>query len=221
MSRMISHVTRHWRLTRGCPNVTQPPTSMATRNASRSREKCLRNDGSMLDQRLGRWSDIEPALLRNIIPLGSQSPHPGSICSDIFAGCETGALNIYISQSFPVANSPDMSIYRNESLSVSFKNKWNESGFRPPLCTYRLNWARRTSWGWWDDWGDTVLQTQDSKFEIRALAVWGRARYLSVTEAPHNTDFFQKDVAKALNQRIWSFTNCRNTWDMRSSQVTY
>ena len=25
--------------------------------------------------------------------------------------------------------------------------KWNESGFRPPLCTYRLNWAWRTSWG--------------------------------------------------------------------------
>ena len=44
--------------------------------------------------------------------------------------------------------------------------KWNESGFRPPsLCTYRLNWARRTSWGWWHDWDDTVLQTQDSKFE--------------------------------------------------------
>ena len=45
------------------------------------------------------------------------------------------------------------------------KWKWNESGFRPPLCTYRLNWARRTSWGWWDDWDDTVLQTQDSKFK--------------------------------------------------------
>ena len=44
-------------------------------------------------------------------------------------------------------------------------SKWNESGFRPPLCTYRLNWARRTSWGWWDEWDDTVLQTQDSKFE--------------------------------------------------------
>ena len=43
--------------------------------------------------------------------------------------------------------------------------KWNESGLRPPLCTYRLNWARRTSWGWWDDWDDTVFQTQDSKFE--------------------------------------------------------
>ena len=48
---------------------------------------------------------------------------------------------------------------------MTIQIKWNESGFRPPLCTYRLNWARRTSWGWWDDWDDTVLQTQDSKFE--------------------------------------------------------
>ena len=47
----------------------------------------------------------------------------------------------------------------------SWQRKWNESGFRPPLCTYRLNWARRTCWGWWDDWDDTVLQTQDSKFD--------------------------------------------------------
>ena len=29
----------------------------------------------------------------------------------------------------------------------------------------------------------------DTGFEIRALAVWGRARHLSVAEAPHNTDF--------------------------------
>ena len=43
--------------------------------------------------------------------------------------------------------------------------KWNESDFRPLLCTYRLNWARRTSWGWWDEWDDTALQTQDSKFK--------------------------------------------------------
>ena len=50
-------------------------------------------------------------------------------------------------------------------LKKMYCPKWNESGFRPPLCTYRLNWARRTSWGWWDDWDDTVLQTQDSKFE--------------------------------------------------------
>ena len=30
----------------------------------------------------------------------------------------------------------------------------------------------------------------DIGFEIRALAVWGRARYPSVTEAPHNTEFY-------------------------------
>ena len=30
----------------------------------------------------------------------------------------------------------------------------------------------------------------DTGFEIWALAVWGRARYLSVTEAPHNTEFY-------------------------------
>ena len=49
--------------------------------------------------------------------------------------------------------------------NLQMKMKWNESGFRPPLCTYRLNWARKTSWGWWDDWDDTVIQTQDLKFE--------------------------------------------------------
>ena len=43
--------------------------------------------------------------------------------------------------------------------------KWNEWGFRPPLCTYRINWAMRTPWGWWDEWDDTALQTQDSKFK--------------------------------------------------------
>ena len=31
----------------------------------------------------------------------------------------------------------------------------------------------------------------DTWFEIRALAVWDRARYLSVTEAPHNTEFYE------------------------------
>ena len=50
-------------------------------------------------------------------------------------------------------------------LFFPWQMKWNESGFRPPLCTYRLNWARRTSWGWWDEWDDTVLHTQDSTFE--------------------------------------------------------
>ena len=64
-------------------------------------------------------------------------------------------------------------------------SKWNKSGFMPPLCTYRLYWVRRTSWGWWMRWHCPP----DTGFKIRALEVWGRARYLSVTEAPHNTEF--------------------------------
>ena len=52
----------------------------------------------------------------------------------------------------------------NKYISHIKKMIWNESGFRPHLCTYRLNWARRTSWGWWDDWDDTAVQIQDSKF---------------------------------------------------------
>ena len=62
-------------------------------------------------------------------------------------------------------NRPVKPQIQQELCSSKPEMKWNESGFRPPLCTYRLNWARRTSWGWWDDWDDTVLQTQDSKFE--------------------------------------------------------
>ena len=54
---------------------------------------------------------------------------------------------------------------KNDVCRRQILTKWNESGFRPPLCTYRLSWARRTSWGLWDDWDDTVLQTQDSKSE--------------------------------------------------------
>ena len=64
----------------------------------------------------------------------------------------------------PPQSSRKKCVFKHQNLQM-FGLKWNESGFRPPLCTYRLNWARRTSWGWWDDWDDTVLQTQDSKFE--------------------------------------------------------
>ena len=65
---------------------------------------------------------------------------------------------------------------RNSPLVVN-EMKWNKSSFRPPLCTYRLNWARKTSWGWWDDWDDTVIQTQDSKFEpLRSEAEYATSR---------------------------------------------
>ena len=40
--------------------------------------------------------------------------------------------------------------------------KWNKWGSTPYLYTSRLNWLRST-WGWWNEWGVTALQTQDSK----------------------------------------------------------
>ena len=71
------------------------------------------------------------------------------------------------------------------SRRQQYKLKWNEWTFRPLLCTCRLNWSRRTSWGWWDEWDDTVLQTQDSKFEP-----WrSEAKHLSITEVLHNIEF--------------------------------
>ena len=33
------------------------------------------------------------------------------------------------------------------------------------LGTNMLNWAERISWGWWDDWNNTFLQTNYSKFD--------------------------------------------------------
>ena len=47
------------------------------------------------------------------------------------------------------------------------------------VCTYRLNWARRTSGGWWDEWDHTSLQTQDSKF-------WSRATIFCETQLRHS-----------------------------------
>ena len=92
--------------------------------------------------------------------------------------------------------------------------KWNESGFRPPLCTYRLNWARRTSWRWWDDWDDTVLQTQDLKFEpwrSEAEHATSRSRrlptILNFTRGCGRNIFVSfkppRIVASELNDPIW------------------
>ena len=64
--------------------------------------------------------------------------------------------------------------FKSKHIFQCFKNemKWNELGFRPPLCTYRLNWARRTHlrkvrWVRWHC-------PPDTGFEIRTLGVWGR-----------------------------------------------
>ena len=86
-------------------------------------------------------------------------------CADtVYWNCcyKQGGSDISVKEVYTCFTSEQM---RPFGSAMAGNKKWNESGFRPPLCTYRLNWARRTSWGWWDDWDDTVLQTQDSKFE--------------------------------------------------------
>ena len=55
--------------------------------------------------------------------------------------------------------------------------KWNEWIFWPPFGTYGLNWARKTSWGWWGEWDDTALQTQDSRPITLALGRGGPPQY--------------------------------------------
>ena len=86
----------------------------------------------------------------------------------------------------------------DSSCAQSFSSKTNSSsgsltivfgleitvGFLPDISKTNI---RKISWGWWDEWEDTVLQTQDLKF--KPWRFWGRARYISVLKAPHNTEF--------------------------------
>ena len=91
-----------------------------------------------------------------------------------------------------------MSRYRDPQLQVGenytylqililSKMKLNEWGLRPPLCTYRLNWARWTSRRWWD-----ALQTQNSKFDP-----WW-------SEAEHATTQSLQRLPTILNLHEWA-----------------
>ena len=74
--------------------------------------------------------------------------------------------------------------------------KWN---FRPHLCTYRLNSAS----GWWDQWDDTALQTQNSKFEpwrvrksMPSLCRGGSPQYWIFTSERRSNTFLWKLKAR-------------------------
>ena len=82
------------------------------------------------------------------------------------------------------------------------KWKWNGSGFRPLSCTYRLNWSRRASWGWWAEWDDTALQTQDSYSNHGGL----RSSTLPPGHrAPHNTEFYEW-----MEKNFFFLSKCRD-----------
>ena len=135
--------------------------------------------------------------------------------------------------------------YENNRKSFEFSHlemKWNESGFRPPLCTYRLNCARRTSWGWWDDWDDTVLQTQDSKLEpwrseaehatsrSRRLPTiltftrgWGRNNFVSFKPPrpgtkPRTLAWKAAVLTTTLGPPPLTFRRCCNVWSENTSR---
>ena len=42
----------------------------------------------------------------------------------------------------------------------------------------------------------------DRGFKIKTTEVWGRARYLSITEASHNTEFYEWNTAKKMKNDI-------------------
>ena len=82
-------------------------------------------------------------------------------------------------------------------------HKWNEWCFRPPLSTYRLNRARRTSSGLRDEWHDTALQTQGSKFEP-----WR-------SEAEHATSRSRR-LSKILNLYKWVGNKIVFLWNLET-----
>ena len=69
--------------------------------------------------------------------------------------------------------------------------KLNDWGFWPPLCTYKLNWARITSWEWSDEWNYTAIQTWDLEFEP-----WR-------SEGEHATSRSRR-LPTILNHHVWT-----------------
>ena len=63
------------------------------------------------------------------------------------------------------------------------------------LCTYRLKWARRTSWRWWDKWDDSALQTRNSspgglRSSTLPLGHGGSPQYWIITSERRRNIFF-------------------------------
>ena len=101
----------------------------------------------MLGQRHRQCPNIQPALVQRLVLAGS--------CVWLI----------------PPPPPPSLSVWRNEWM-----NEWVGFCAQRLIRPYRLNWARRTSWGWWDEWHDAALQTQDSKFE----PWWSEAEHASL-----------------------------------------
>ena len=92
-----------------------------------------------------------------------------------------GDIHYYVRQKFVLSR-----IYNVLSVFVILAywcKKKNEWGFRPPLCTSAKLGQEDLLRIW--------HCPPDAEFEIGALAIWGRVRYLSVTEAPLNIEYLR------------------------------
>ena len=106
----------------------------------------------------------------------------------------------------------------------------NEWSFTPLLFTYRLNWAMRTSRGWWYESDDTALQTQDSKFQpwlSDAEQATSRSRRLSTiliiftSEWGRNISFFEIDACSVLTDVICGNPANTRRWPNVGSMLTH
>ena len=110
-------------------------------------------DGKVNEMKLPSRRRIPNA---NTLPLG----HGGSPQYWIFSS-KRGTFFLFLwNLKVRVGFEPAISSFPSRQLQPM-----NECGFMPLYAYNRLNWVRRTSWGWWDEWDYTTLQTGNAKFE--------------------------------------------------------
>ena len=135
-----------------------------------------RNDGLMLGQRRRRWPNIKPWLGQCLL----------------FYVSSIKLIEVKLTMKSPLFFIHHLQI----SAGISAYSTLNELMkkwivFRPPLCTYRLNYARITSWGWWDESDNLDLQTQDSKYEPWPSITDSPQYWIFTSELGRNICFFE------------------------------
>ena len=159
--------------------------------------------GTTLDVRVWRWSSIETSLYQFLVFSGCDKKTngvlrhlcahigltgPGEPSEDGWDEWGDTVLQTHDSKFGPWRSEAEhatsqsrrlptiLNLYewagkkRFVSLKLENQSVFQNTPTRARLCTRRVD------------------ATTDTGFEIRALAVWGRARYLSVTEVPHNIE---------------------------------
>ena len=92
--------------------------------------------------------------------------------------------------------------------------QWDPCDLLQKILTQKIN-----EWGFqqhWSEDGEMNRMTLPSSLKIRSLAVWGRARYLSVTKAPHNIESLQVSTAGKKLLFLWNLNARRSQSGVRT-----